>query len=66
MTDEQRLKAIRASLELTASGYAGVDRMGNKVDRREFPDAVPMQENSLLNIPKPKPVNNGNNTTGAI
>jgi len=27
---------------------------GNIVDRKEHPEAVPMQENSLFGIPKPK------------
>jgi hypothetical protein len=39
-----------------AQGYAGILPNGNLVDRREFPHAIPLQENSLLNIPKPKPL----------
>lgn len=56
-TDEQkqvRLKLLQESIELTKSGYAGIDNNGNKVDRRKFPDAVPLQYNPSLNIPHPK------------
>lgn len=40
--------------EINISGYAGCDRNGNIVDRREFPDAIPIQKNSIFNIPEPK------------
>jgi hypothetical protein len=39
-----------------AAGYAGVLRDGTVVDRRIHPEAMPMQANSLLGIPEPKPV----------
>jgi hypothetical protein len=53
---EERIKALRDSLELTQTGYAGIDKNGNKVDRRQFPDAIPLQYNSLLKIPHPKEI----------
>lgn len=63
MTDEtkQKLKDMgRPDLveifELNASGYAGCDRNGQIVDRRKFPEAVPVQKNSLFGIPEPKPL----------
>ena len=40
--------------EINQSGYAGCDRNGNIVDRREHPEAVPIQENRMMGIPKPK------------
>jgi|GEM_PF-1170570 len=40
--------------EINQSGYAGVLPNGNIVDRREHPNAVPVQKNSLFNIPLPK------------
>ncbi|HEY4288244.1 MAG TPA: hypothetical protein VGN00_14165 [Puia sp.] len=43
-------------MEIKDAGYAGVLSNGNIVDRRKHPEAVPMQENQLLGIPKPKPV----------
>ena len=49
--DAQKIKATQA---LIASGYAGVDQTGKIVDRREHPDATPMQKNSLLGVPEPK------------
>lgn len=54
---QEHLDALRASIELSKSGYAGLDEHGNKVDRRQFPNAIPIQENSLFGIPKPKKVN---------
>lgn len=58
-TEEQqkRLKQLTDSIELTKSGYAGIDKDGKKVDRRLFPDAVPLEYNPDLNIPHPKDVN---------
>jgi hypothetical protein len=41
-------------MEINDSGYAGCDRNGNIVDRREHPEAVPVQKNRLLGIPEPK------------
>lgn len=61
MTEEMKQKLISAGRhdlveihEINQSGYAGCDRNGNIVDRRKFPNAVPIQENRLLGIPKPK------------
>ena len=48
MTDSDKTKAI------IESGYAGVDKTGKIVDRREYPDAVPIQRNTLLDVPEPK------------
>lgn len=42
--------------EINDSGYAGVMPNGNIVDRRKHPEAVAVQENSWLGIPKPKPL----------
>jgi len=40
---------------LNASGYAGCKTPeGWIVDRREFPDAIPVQANSLFGVVKPK------------
>ena len=41
---------------LNASGYAGIKSNGCIVDRREFPDATPIQENIMFGIIKPKKV----------
>lgn len=40
--------------EINKSGYAGILSNGNIVDRRKYPKAIPVQENRLLGIPKPK------------
>lgn len=63
MTEESKQKlrdAGREDLielhELNKSGYAGVDRTGKIVDRRKFPNAVPVQENSLFGVVAPKEV----------
>ncbi len=61
MTEETKQKlrdAGREDLikihEINESGYAGIMPNGNIVDRREFPSAIPVQENKMLNIPKSK------------
>jgi hypothetical protein len=41
------------TLEISKSGYAGVMPNGNIVDRREHPEAMPIEENKMLGIPKP-------------
>jgi len=41
---------------LKRSGFAGIDRQGNIVDRRQCPKAMPIPANWLLEIPHPKPV----------
>ena len=40
--------------KIKAEGFAGCLPNGDLVDRLEYPDAIPLQENSLLNIPKPQ------------
>jgi hypothetical protein len=58
LTEEEKkkifLEHIKKHEELKASGYMGMLPNGNIVDRREFPKAIAVQENSLFNIPKPK------------
>lgn len=58
-TDEEnknaeKLKRLMETKKVIESGYAGILSNGNIVDRREFPDAIPCQENPLFNTPKPK------------
>lgn len=43
---------------LNASGWAGCLPNGNIVDRRYFPEALPIQENSMFGIAKPKDLPN--------
>ena len=57
LLNEEKLKELRKILELNKTGYAGVLPNGNIVDRREYPEAVPVQENKMFNVAKPKPVN---------
>ena len=42
--------------EVVKLGYGGMLPNGNLVDRREHPDAMPIQKNTLLGAPEPKPV----------
>lgn len=53
---DQTLKSILGWLQgLNASGYAGFRKGdGIIVDRREFPDAIPVQENKMFGVIKPK------------
>lgn len=39
---------------LNASGYAGILSNGNIVDRREFPEAIPVQKSSVFGTVEPK------------
>lgn len=64
LNEETRKKLIEAGREdlvetndLLCSGYAGVSKTGQIVDRRKFPDAVPMPYNSMFpDTPPPKEV----------
>lgn len=53
---DKMLKDMEKTLKVIKSGYAGVMPNGNIVDRREYPEAVPIPENPLFNTPKPKDV----------
>lgn len=55
---KKRLEALLKVQKINKSGYAGCTRDGQIVDRRKFPDAVPVQANSLFGIPEPKPLPN--------
>jgi len=49
---EERVAWIKG---LNASGYAGCQRgTGMIVDRREFPDAIAVQANSMFGVVEPK------------
>lgn len=41
-------------------GYAGCMPNGNLVDRREHPEAMPVAENPIFNVTKPRCVSCGN------
>jgi hypothetical protein len=56
--DPEKLKALMEIIELNKTGYAGVLPNGNIVDRRKFPNAIPVQENKMFGVVKPKPLNN--------
>lgn len=63
LTDEMRKKLKDAgrqdlidAFDLTAEGYAGINKNGTIVDRRKFKDAIPIPENKYMGIPKPKEV----------
>lgn len=63
MTDEMRKKLQDAGrqdlidvFDITEAGYAGVNKNGNIVDRRKFPEAIPIPENKFMGVPKPKEV----------
>ena len=57
------LLALQQVLKITKAGYAGVMPSGTIVDRREFPNATPIPENSFMGIPKPKSVQQSDTTT---
>ncbi len=53
-SDACKLEALKKIQEIVASGWAGVMPNGNIVDRRVEPTAIPIQKNTLLNVPEPK------------
>lgn len=48
----------KEAIELSKTGYAGVNTLGQIVDRRTHPNAVPMQANSMYGVPAPLEVKN--------
>jgi len=53
-TKRAMLGHINYHKRFTEAGYSGVLPNGNIVDRRIYPNAIPMQKNSLFGIPTPK------------
>lgn len=51
--DEARKAEMLKVLEAVKAGHAGTLPNGNLVDRREHPEAVPLQKNALLGVPEP-------------
>lgn len=51
---EMLIAELKIKLEISKSGYGGVLPTGEIVDRRVFPDAIPLQKNVMLNVPEPK------------
>lgn len=51
-----RLELHARLKQIKDSGYAGVTKTGGIVDRRAHPDALPVPENALLDIPEPKAI----------
>lgn len=47
------LAAIQRHARIRAAGFAGCNREGMLVDRRDFPDALPCLRNPSLHIPHP-------------
>lgn len=55
--EEVRIELMQNIIEMSQlirSGYAGINSIGNVVDRRIIHDAIPIQENALLGTPEPK------------
>ena len=54
-TAAERIAAMQAHLEVKKAGYAGMSvHTGHLCDRRDEPDAIPIQKNSLLGVPEPR------------
>jgi hypothetical protein len=58
----EKLKRLLEIVELNETGYAGILPNGNIVDRRKFPTAIPIQENKMFRVAKPKPLEDENVT----
>lgn len=52
----ERCEHLILTTYIIESGYAGVLSDGKIVDRRIYPKAIPVQENSLMGTPAPKPL----------
>lgn len=52
--DDGDLSHLMSIMRLNKSGYAGINKQGQIVDRREFPDAVPVGKNSIFGVAEPK------------
>lgn len=59
MEQEEIDKQIKFIKEVIQQGYAGTLSSGELVDRREHPEAIPIQKNTLLGTPKPKEIKSG-------
>ncbi len=51
--NEEKLNLLLKTLEISKSGYGGILQNGNIVDRREYPEAIPIEENKMFGVPKP-------------
>lgn len=56
MKDTTEVEALMGRVALSKTGYAGILGDGSIVDRRKFPNAVPVQKNPMMGIPAPKKV----------
>ncbi len=56
LSDAERERLLRETIDATLSGYGGMLPNGNLVDRRKFPYALPLKANTLLGVPESKPV----------
>jgi sulfur carrier protein ThiS len=54
MDEKEKLKKLLEIVELNKTGYAGILPNGNIVDRKKFPNAIPVQENKMFGVIKPK------------
>lgn len=56
---KNRIVNLMETVEIIKSGYGGVLPDGNIVDRRKYPNAIPLQKNEMLATPEPKelPIN---------
>lgn len=52
--EQQASEQFTALIELNNSGWAGIMPGIGIVDRRRYPEAMPVQKNSMLGIPEPK------------
>lgn len=56
ISKEEKLKELRKIIKLNKTGYAGVMPNGNIVDRREHPEAIPVQKNDMFGVVEPKDI----------
>ncbi len=54
MDDAKKVEWVLKSAELIRSGWAGINRLGNLVDRRLYKEAIPLEEDAVNGVPRPK------------
>ena len=54
--EKTKLQELLKTHDIIKSGFGGMLPNGNLVDRRQFPNAIPLQKNTLFKTPKPKDI----------
>ena len=56
MSTQSKKELLLKAMKISKSGWGGMLKNGNIVDRREHPEAIPFQKNTLFGTPTPKEI----------